>query len=134
MATQDLFKDTGAFSSYSVNDVDAARTFYGETLGLQVTEIPEMDGLLDVRVPGGASVMLYAKPDHAPATFTVLNFLAAGSIEDTVAELTQRGVPFEVYNQGPVQTDERGIASGPGPRIAWFRDPAGNILSILEMD
>ncbi len=126
-----MFKDAGAFSSYSVDDVAAARQFYGRTLGLEVSEVPEMDGLLELRVPGGSKVLLYAKPDHVPATFTVLN-LPVEDVERAVVELTGRGVRFEVYDEGPVKTDEKGVLRGPGPRIAWFKDPAGNILSVLE--
>ena len=126
-----MFKDTGAFSSYSVDDAAAAKEFYGRTLGLEISEIPEMDGLLDLRVPGGSRVLLYAKPDHAPATFTVLN-LPVEDVEAAIDELTGRGVRFEVYDEGPVKTDEKGILRGPGPKIAWFSDPAGNILSVLE--
>jgi predicted enzyme related to lactoylglutathione lyase len=127
-----VFKDTGAFSSYSVDDLGAARSFYGETLGLEVSDVPAMAGLLELRVPGGSRVLLYAKPDHAPATFTVLN-LPVDDIETAVDELTRQGIRFEVYDDGPVKTDENGILRGPGPRIAWFRDPAGNILSVLEV-
>ncbi len=126
-----MFKDTGAFSSYSVDDVDAARSFYGRTLGLELADVPDMAGLLELRVPGGSRVLLYAKPDHAPATFTVLN-LPVEDIDAAVDELTSRGVRFEVYETGPTKTDERGVLRGPGPRIAWFRDPAGNILSVLQ--
>jgi catechol 2,3-dioxygenase-like lactoylglutathione lyase family enzyme len=126
-----MFKDTGAFSSYSVDDADTARSFYGGTLGLEVADVPDMVGLLELRVPGGGSVLLYAKPDHAPATFTVLN-LPVDDIEAAIDELTSRGVRFEVYDTGPARTDERGVLRGAGPKIAWFRDPAGNILSVLE--
>ncbi len=126
-----MFKDSGAFSSYSVDDVAAATEFYGRTLGLDVSGVPGMDGLLELRVPGGSRVLLYAKADHAPATFTVLN-LPVEDIDRAVDELAGRGVRFEVYPDGPVKTDERGILRGPGPKIAWFKDPAGNILSVLE--
>ncbi len=128
-----MFKDTGAFSSYSIDDVPAAKEFYGRTLGLEIAEVPEMNGLLELHVPGGSRVLLYAKRDHAPATFTVLN-LPVEDIERAVDELTGRGVRFEVYDEGPVKTDDKGILRGPGPLIAWFRDPAGNILSVLEDD
>ena len=126
-----MFKDSGAFSSYSVDDVATAKEFYGRTLGLEISEVPEMNGLLELRVPGGSRVLLYGKPDHAPATFTVLN-LPVDDIDRAVDELTGRGVRFEVYDEGPVRTDERGILREPGPKIAWFTDPAGNILSVLE--
>lgn len=128
-----MFKDTGAFSSFAVDDVDSARAFYGETLGLEAGDVHQMSGLLQLRIPGGATVLVYPKPDHTPATFTVLN-LPVDSIEEAVEELSSRGVTFEIYTEGDVRTDERGIAGGggEGPRIAWFRDPAGNILSLLE--
>lgn len=126
-----MFKDTGAFSSYSIDDVEAAKSFYGRTLGLEISDVPDMAGLLELRVPGGSRVLLYAKPDHSPATFTVLN-LPVADIAAAVDELTRRGVRFEVYDEVPVKTDEKGILRGPGPKIAWFRDPAGNILSVLE--
>ncbi len=128
-----MFKDTGAFSSFSVDDVDAARAFYGGTLGLEIGDVPQMSGLLELRIPGGARVLVYPKPDHTPATFTILNF-PVDSVDEAVDELTSRGVAFEVYTEGDVTTDERGIArsDGDGPSIAWFRDPAGNILSVLE--
>ena len=126
-----MFKDTGAFSSLSVNDPQEAKRFYGETLGLEVSDVPEMDGLLELQLPGGSKVLMYAKPDHAPATFTVLN-LPVDDIDQAVDELTGLGVPFEHYDEGDVKTDDRGILRGQGPKIAWFRDPAGNILSVIE--
>ncbi|HEX2023857.1 MAG TPA: VOC family protein [Acidimicrobiales bacterium] len=126
-----MFKDTGAFSSYSVDDVEAAKRFYGQTLGLEISDVPDMQGLLDLRLPGGSRVLLYPKSDHIPATFTVLN-LPVEDIDTAVDELTSRGVRFETYDEGPITTDERGILRGPGPNIAWFKDPAGNIISILE--
>lgn len=126
-----MFNDTGAFSSYSIDDTEAAKEFYGRTLGLPVSDVPGMDGLVDLRVPGGGRVLLYPKPDHAPATFTVLN-LPVADIDAAVDELADRGVRFERYDEGPVETDDKGIVRGPGPKIAWFRDPAGNILSVLQ--
>ena len=126
-----MFKDAPAFSSFSVNDPDAAGRFYRETLGLEVSEVPEMEGLLRVQLAGGGQIMIYPKPDHAPASFTVLNF-PVGDVEGAVDELTARGVSFEIYGEGPIATDEKGIWRGEGPTIAWFRDPAGNILSVLE--
>ena len=125
-----MFKDSGAFSSFSVNDLEAARAFYGETLGLDVRDVPEMEGILDLRIPGGASVILYPKDDHEPATFTVLNF-PVEDIEAAVDTLAGKGVPFEIYDDGPMKTDAKGIVRGYGSEIAWFRDPAGNILSVL---
>jgi catechol 2,3-dioxygenase-like lactoylglutathione lyase family enzyme len=120
-----------AFSSFAVKDLEAARKFYGQTLGLQTSEVPGMKGLLQLNLPGSVNVMVYPKPDHAAATFTVLNF-PVENLERTVSALGERGVRFEIYRDGPVKTDERGISTGPGPRIAWFRDPSGNILSVLE--
>lgn len=123
-----MFKDTAAFSGFSVNDIPAAKKFYEETLGLQVAED---HGLLDLRLGGGGHVILYPKPNHEPATFTVLNFPVA-DIDNAVDELARRGVKFEQYG-GDIQTDAKGIHRGDvGPKIAWFKDPAGNILSVLE--
>lgn len=118
-----------AFSSFSVNDIEKAREFYGGTLGLQVTGGPE--GTLVVPLSGGTKALLYPKPDHQPATFTVLNFPVA-SVDKAVEELSGRGVRFEIYNQPDLKTDSRGIMRGNGPTIAWFKDPAGNTLSVLE--
>ena len=125
-----MFRDTHAFSGFSVNDVQKARRFYGQTLGLEVSEVPEMEDLLELHIAGGAKVLIYPKPDHQPATFTILNF-PVNNIEKTVMELAQRGVRFERYD-GEIKTDEKGIFRGGGPLIAWFKDPAGNILSVLE--
>lgn len=128
-----MLRGSRAFSGYSINDTARARTFYGETLGLDVIE----QGVgLGLRLAGGNEVFLYPKPDHTPATFTVLYFPVA-DIEATVDELTRRGVTFEHY-EGDLQTDAKGILRGTahdmGPDIAWFRDPAGNILSVLGSD
>ena len=125
-----MFRDTHAFSGFSVNDVQKARRFYGQTLGLEVSEVPEMEDLLELHIAGGAKVLIYPKPDHEPATFTILNF-PVNNIEKVVIELAQRGVRFERY-EGEMKTDEKGIFRGGGPLIAWFKDPAGNILSVLE--
>jgi catechol 2,3-dioxygenase-like lactoylglutathione lyase family enzyme len=94
-------------------------------------EVAEANDLLEIRLGSGAKVLAYPKPDHVPATFTILNF-PVEDIERVVDELTGRGVKFEIYDEEDLKTDERGIAHGPGPKIAWFRDPAGNILSVLE--
>jgi predicted enzyme related to lactoylglutathione lyase len=122
-----MFKDTRAFSSFSVNDLRSAKQFYGQTLGLEIAEMPEG---LELHIAGGARVFLYPKPNHTPASFTVLNF-PVENIETAVAELTNRSVRFEKY-EGDLKTDEKGIFRGRGPKIAWFKDPAGNILSVLE--
>ena len=123
-----MFKDTKAFSSFSVNDLEKAKAFYGQTLGLEVSEMPEG---LQLKIAGGGMVFIYPEPNHAPATFTVLNFPVA-DIEAAVDELAKRGVRFERY-EGDIQTDEKAIHRGKeGPLIAWFKDPAGNILSVLQ--
>ncbi|MBC7442227.1 MAG: VOC family protein [Ramlibacter sp.] len=116
-----------AFGGFAVPDLTAARRFYTETLGLEVTDDPM--GLLRLRLPGGAEVIVYPKPDHAPAVFTILNFVVE-DIDAAVAGLTARGVTFERY-EGMGQ-DAAGISRGGDPKIAWFTDPAGNILSVLQ--
>jgi catechol 2,3-dioxygenase-like lactoylglutathione lyase family enzyme len=118
-----------AFSSFSVNDIQKAKEFYGITLGLELASGPE--GTLVVPLYGDTKVLMYPKPDHQPAAFTVLNF-PVDSVEEAVNELSQRGVRFEVYNEPNLKTDSRGISRGNGPTIAWFKDPSGNILSVLE--
>ena len=123
-----MLRDTEAFSGFSVDDVARAREFYAETLGLDVTE---EDGMLTLRLGGGGRVLLYPKPDHAPATFTVLNF-PVPDIDAAVDWLTGRGVRFERYEGTEIETDERGVFRGGGPFIAWFTDPAGNVLSVLQ--
>ena len=123
-----IFKEAESFSSFSVNDVQKAKQFYGETLGLEVKETPEG---LELHT-GDNVVFLYPKPNHTPASFTVLNF-HVDDIEEAVDELKGLGVILEHYDLPDIKTDERGIARGPhGPIIAWFKDPAGNILSVLE--
>jgi len=118
-----------AFSSFSVNDIQKAKEFYGKTLGVELSSGPE--GTVELKLAGGARALMYPKPNHQPATFTVLNF-PVPSVEKAVDELNQRGVRFEVYNEPNLKTDARGISRGNGPTIAWFKDPAGNILSVLE--
>ena len=122
-----MFKDTRAFSGFSVDDIPKAKAFYGKTLGLDVSE---ENGMLNLHIAGGGTVLVYPKPNHTPATFTILNF-PVSNIEQVVDELTRRGVRFEHY-EGELKTDEKGIFRGEGPLIAWFTDPAGNILSVLE--
>jgi predicted enzyme related to lactoylglutathione lyase len=122
-----MLKDSQAFSSFSVNDIEKAKQFYGETLGLEVAEGPM--GIMELKTATG-SVMVYPKPDHEGAVFTVLNFPVA-DVEKTVDALTERGVSFEQY-EGELQTDEKGIMRGQGPLIAWFKDPFGNIISIID--
>ena len=122
-----MLKESKAFSGFSVDNIVSAKEFYGRTLGL---EVAESDGLLELQLAGGANVLIYPKPNHVPATFTILNF-PVDNIESAVDELTKRGVRFESY-EGDLKTDEKGIHRGNGPNIAWFKDPAGNILSVLE--
>ncbi len=124
-----MLGDSRAFSGFSVDDIPKAKEFYSRTLGLDVTE---NQGMLTLNLAGGASIILYPKANHTPATFTVLNF-PVESVDRAVDELTNRGVRFERYDLPDIKTDERGISrDGRGPIIAWFKDPAGNILSILE--
>jgi len=123
-----MFKNTKAFSGFSVNDLRKAKEFYGQTLGLEVSEMPEG---LELRISGGARIFIYPKPNHAPASYTILNF-PVDNVEEAVDQLTKRGVRFEHYDQGEIKTDEKGIFRGRGPNIAWFKDPAGNILSVLS--
>lgn len=118
-----------AFSGYSVDDIPKAKEFYCSTLGLEVSEIPE-SGLLQMEIANNGKVLIYPKGNHQPATFTVLNF-PVDDVEEVVDELTKRGVQFEHY-EGEIKTDAKGIARNGGPMIAWFKDPAGNILSVLE--
>jgi len=123
-----MFKTTKAFSSFSVNNLDKAKEFYGQTLGLDVSKTDEG---LDIKLAGGGSVFLYPKPNHEPASFTVLNFIVADIVQ-TVDALATAGVNFEHY-EGEIKTDEKGIHHGPpGPSIAWFKDPSGNILSVVK--
>jgi catechol 2,3-dioxygenase-like lactoylglutathione lyase family enzyme len=125
-----MFKDTKAFSGFAVDDLDKARTFYGETLGMDVAD-GEM-GFLTLRIAGDRPTLIYPRPGFEPATYTILNF-PVDDIDAAVDALTERGVAFEIY-EGFGQ-DEKGIARGDeGPPIAWFRDPAGNILAVLEAE
>ncbi len=121
-----MFKDTKAFSGFSVDDLPKAKQFYGQTLGLEVSEA---NGLLTLHIAGGRNILVYPKDNHIPATFTILNF-PVDNIEQAVDDLTARGVRMEIYVEG--KQDEKGIFRGGGPLIAWFKDPAGNILSVLE--
>ena len=127
-----MFNPKAAFSGFSVDDLGKAKDFYGKTLGLEVDEQAGMG--LTLQLPGGASVFVYDKPNHQPATFTILNF-QVDDIDEAVAELKQRGVKFEKYDADP-KTDEhdiaRGLTAGQGPDIAWFKDPAGNFVSVLQ--
>jgi predicted enzyme related to lactoylglutathione lyase len=130
---QPIFKDSPAFSSFSVDDLDGAKQFYSKILGIDLDEDGKM-GILTLNLTGGGKVFIYPKKDHQPATFTVLNF-PVDNIDEAVKRLRENGIKFESYD-GEIKTDENGIArgseSGHGPDIAWFKDPAGNILSVLE--
>ena len=125
-----MLEASKAFSGFSANDIGKAKEFYGETLGLKVSE---SHGLLTLHLAGGNNVLIYPKPNHVPATFTVLNF-PVKDVDQAVDELTKRGVRFEIYDLPDIKTDKKGIMRGKGPTIAWFKDPAGNILSVLEQD
>lgn len=121
-----MFKDTRAFGGFAVPDVQAAQRFYGETLGLRTAE---EHGMLTLHLAGDRDTLVYPKPDHTPATFTVLNF-PVDDIEAAVDGLVDRGVTLLRYADAP--QDERGIMRGEGPPIAWFTDPTGNVLSVLQ--
>jgi catechol 2,3-dioxygenase-like lactoylglutathione lyase family enzyme len=125
-----MLADSKAYSGFAVPDLAKAREFYADTLGLRVSG-DEQDGALTLHLAGGRDVLVYIKPDHAPATYTILNF-PVDDVEGTVDALTARGVRFEQYDG--IEQDDKGINRGEGPLIAWFRDPAGNILSIIEQD
>lgn len=123
-----MLKDNYAFSGFSVNNLDEAKKFYTETLGVNVEE----DAMgLTLKLSGGASVFVYPKENHTPATFTILNFVVT-NIDQTVQDLQAKGVSFEHYDMNDEKEIARGIAAGRGPDIAWFKDPAGNILSVLQ--
>jgi catechol 2,3-dioxygenase-like lactoylglutathione lyase family enzyme len=121
-----MFNTSKAFSGFAAPDIEAERAFYADTLGLDVTE---EHGILTLHLAGGGLVIVYPKPDHTPADFTVLNF-PVDDVEAAVDALTERGVEFEHYDG--FGQDEKGIMRGNGPDIAWFRDPAGNVLSVLR--
>jgi predicted enzyme related to lactoylglutathione lyase len=124
-----MFNKTKAFSGFSVDDIAAAKKFYGETLGLDVSE---EYGMLTLHVHEGGDIIIYPKEDHTPATYTILNFPVV-DVDQAVDQLSERGVTFERYEG--FEQDEKGVARGDqGPAIAWFTDPAGNILSVLEAD
>ncbi|HTF08366.1 MAG TPA: VOC family protein [Asanoa sp.] len=121
-----MFKPTRPFSGFSVDDIPAAKRFYGDTLGLPVSEL---NGMLMIDIGAGAEVLVYPKANHQPASFTILNFPVA-DIVAAVDDLAGRGITFERYDGMP--HDEKGIVRGNGPDIAWFTDPAGNVLSVLS--
>ncbi|HEY6697723.1 MAG TPA: VOC family protein [Acidimicrobiales bacterium] len=121
-----MFEHTKAYSGFSVDDIPKAKQFYGETLGLRVSE---ENGMLTLHIANDRNTLIYPKEDHTPATFTILNF-PVDDVDRTVEELTARGVRFERYEG--FDQDEKGVFRGGGPLIAWFKDPAGNILSVIQ--
>ncbi|MEV7969307.1 VOC family protein [Sphaerisporangium sp. NPDC088356] len=121
-----MFRHTKAFSGFAVDDVPKAREFYGDVLGLDVSE---EHGMLRLHLAGGTDVLAYPKPGHTPASFTILNF-PVDDIDQAVDTLTERGVRFERYDG--IEADQKGVFRGGGPFIAWFTDPAGNVLSVLQ--
>ena len=126
-----MFSAAKAFSGFSVDDIEAATRFYGEVLGLQVDENPM--GFIDITLPTGARVLAYGKPNHTPASFTILNF-PVDDVEAAVDDLNARGVTTKIYTHPDYGTDAKGISRGQGPDIAWFTDPAGNVLSVIKAD
>jgi catechol 2,3-dioxygenase-like lactoylglutathione lyase family enzyme len=124
-----MLKDTKAFQGFSVDDLDAAKRFYGETLGIEVSE---NDAGLTLHIAGDRNTLIYPKDDHEPASFTILNF-PVDDVEGTVDALAERGVEFERYEGTEIETDEKGVFRGGGPLIAWFKDPAGNVLSVIDV-
>lgn len=127
-----MLENSKAFSSFSADDIQKAKSFYGEVLGLEVKD--NTMGTIELHLEDGNNVLIYPKPDHKPASFTVLNF-TVNDIDKAVDDLNQKGVTFEQY-EGEIKTDKKGILRGAstdnGPNIAWFKDPAGNILSVIE--
>ena len=127
-----ILKSAPVFASFAVKDIEPARQFYGQTLGLEVRHVQEM-GILEIRSPDQGRVLVYPKPDHQPANFTVLN-MRVNDIDEAVDALTAVGVKFERYDTADIKTDAKGVVRGDkqGPSIAWFRDPSGNIVSVLQ--
>jgi catechol 2,3-dioxygenase-like lactoylglutathione lyase family enzyme len=123
-----MFENTKAFSGFAVDDLEAAKKFYAETLGVRVSE---ENGLLFLHLAGDRDTLVYPKPGHRPADYTILNF-QVDDIEQAVDDLTARGVAFERYSGTEMETDEKGIFRKGGPLIAWFTDPAGNVLSVIQ--
>lgn len=118
-----------AFSGFSVDDIEKAKDFYSNTLGLEITE--DYPGTMEIHTSNGSRIFVYPKSNHSPATFTILNFIVP-DVERTVVELKEKGIKFEQYNEPELKTDNQGIFRGGGPLIAWFKDPSGNILSVLQ--
>ncbi len=126
-----MFKNTKAFSGFSVDDIKKAKIFYSQTLGLDVSDVPEMKGLLRLHIADSSGIIVYEKPNHVPASFTILNF-PVPDVEKAVDELAEKGIQFEIYDEENFKTDEKGVFRMGGPVIAWFKDPAGNFLSVIE--
>jgi len=124
-----MFANTKAYSGFAVDDLQKAQEFYGETLGLKTTVLDAENGLLSLELAGDRPTLVYRKPDFTPATYTILNF-PVDDIDEAVDGLAARGVRFERYDA--FEQDEKGISRGNGPQIAWFKDPAGNLLSVLQ--
>lgn len=124
-----MLANAKATNGFAVDDIEAAKRFYGETLGIGISVLSEEHGLISLQLAGGRDTLVYRKPDFVPATYTVLNF-EVDDVDAAVDELASKGVAFERYDE--FDQDEKGIARGPGPSIAWFKDPAGNILSVLQ--
>ena len=122
-----MLKNAKAYSSFSVDDLEKAKQFYGQTLGLGVSELNEG---LTLQLSGGNEIFVYLKSDHTPATFIILNFLV-DNVDRALDDLVKLGVRFEIYNEGELKTDGKRICRG-NPEIAWFKDPAGNFLSVLK--
>jgi len=124
-----MFENTKAYSGFAVDDLKKAHEFYGETLGLNSTVLDEENGLMSLHLAGDRDTLVYQKPDFIPATYTILNF-PVDDIDQAVGGLAARGVRFERYDA--FEQDDKGISRGDGPYIAWFKDPAGNVLSVLQ--
>ena len=123
-----MLENSKAFSGFAVKDIAAAKAFYTDALGLDARE---ENGMLTLRFAGGRPILVYPKPDHTPATYTILNF-PVDDVEAAVEELTAKGVVFEHYEGTPAETDPKGVFRGGGPLIAWFTDPSGNVMSVIE--
>jgi len=124
-----MLKNSKAFSGFSVDDLQKAKEFYQNVLGLDVEENPM--GIMELKIEGSANILVYPKPNHQPATYTVLNF-PVDDVDSAVEELASKGVKFEIYDEENLKTDSRGVMKGYGPDIAWFKDPAGNIFSVIK--
>ena len=126
-----MFRHAKPFSGFSVNNLETAKRFYHDKLGLDVADAPM--GQLALQIDPDTKVFVYEKPNHTPASFTILNF-PVDDVDRAVDELTERGVRFEIYREGDLKTDDKGVHRDGGPKIAWFKDPSGNFLSVLEAD